>query len=846
MLSTRKSALLASTVSAASLALLGPMTVASCSSSSNGGSGGAGASPDASTVADAGPQPPFAAGSPWPKFRRDAIQDGVSPVHASMTGGALWSYQTGKGIFSSPVVGADGTIYVGSADRTFYALHADGTLAWSLLTGEIIDSAALLDDQGNVYFGSGDGNLRALNAKTGAPVWSFAADDPSVNSAYINWFEGNVALGMDGNLYAPNDDYFVYAVDRANGAAVWKYKMPDQTWSLPAVDPATGILYVGNNETIPLLGENTFAIEPDGGGIWSASTIGTVAASPVIAGTQIIVGAFDGYLHSYDATLGIQNWQTPARDHIYGSASLLADGTIVVPSADGSLYAMDPKTGAQKWEFDTTQPIRSSPAVDADGNIYFGDGDGRLYVVGSDGTLRWSMLLISADRNDLNASPALTNDSIILAGESGQVFSVPYEYCLRPEGKADVRCSTTMPTLPNGASLVWTTSFGNALAAPPAAIDPTTPIVLSLVVRQAGNAQLAIMDAANVKVTLDPPSPVDVVVSGDGKFMTVAPTTVFQPGANGTVSITVSAPYLTGMTRNGLKLSGGTQGGTATLVATPTVNAAGTATLSPATTWEVTRLSVPLPTIMASYNQIGFDSLTYLIGLAELDTASNQAVAWMVGGKLDAQGNASVDPTSEAIFPLAVTIDGAALTMSAIGGIDVQVTSLDVPFSTFRMDLQTDALGENVPAPASLIGSTQCASVPTYGVALSTLGLCNPQTGAISFAAAANVLYHGAQSAPSGAGLVTFAATSTSVTATLTSGTLVAADHLASVLLVDPTTNVPVSLGYALNTTRATAADGVTLASVTVPFNGATVPSSVRAYLMIDTVAAAKATLTIP
>jgi outer membrane protein assembly factor BamB len=225
-----------------------------------------------------------------------------------MTGGALWSYQTGKGIFSSPVVGADGTIYVGSADRTFYALHADGTLAWSLLTGEIIDSAALLDDQGNVYFGSGDGNLRALNAKTGAPVWSFAADDPSVNSAYINWFEGNVALGMDGNLYAPNDDYFVYAVDRANGAAVWKYKMPDQTWSLPAVDPATGILYVGNNETIPLLGENTFAIEPDGGGIWSASTIGTVAASPLIAGTQIIVGAFDGYLHSYDATLGIQNW----------------------------------------------------------------------------------------------------------------------------------------------------------------------------------------------------------------------------------------------------------------------------------------------------------------------------------------------------------------------------------------------------------------------------------------------------------------------------------------------------------------------------------------------------------
>jgi hypothetical protein len=542
---------------------------------------------------------------------------------------------------------------------------------------------------------------------------------------------------------------------------------------------------------------------------------------------------------------GNQNWTLATRDHVYASASKLPDGTIVVPSADGSLYAMDPTTGAQKWQFDTSQPVRSSPSVDADGNIYFGGGDGRLYVVGPDGTIRWSMLLIDADRNDLNASPALTNDSIILAGESGQVFSVPYEYCLRPQGKADARCTTSSPTLADGASLVWTTSFGNALDAPPASIDPTTPITLALVVRDKGNAQLAIMDTSAVTVTVDPPASVDVVVSGDGKFVTIVPEGPLVAGPGGTVSITVSAPYLMGMTRQGLQLSGGARAGTAQLVATPAVNAAGTATLSTASTWEVTRLAVPLPTVMPSYNQIGFDSLTYLIGLAELDTSSNHAVAWMVGGQLDAQGNASVDPGTGAILPLDVTIDGATLTLNAPGGLDVQIMEIDLPFSTFRMDLQLDGQGENVPAPASLIGSTTCASVPTYGTFLEGLGLCNPQTDSISFVAAANVLYHGVQSAPSGVGIVTFTTTSTGVTATLTSGTLVAADHLASVLLVDATTGSPVTLGYALDTVRTPAADG-TLASVTVPFTGATVPSSVRAYLMIDTMPVANATLTIP
>src|SRR5258708_32528222 len=91
------------------------------------------------------PPAPLAKGAPWPKFRGDAAQTGASAVRPTKMGGALWDFRTAKGIFSSPVVAADGTIYVGSADRTFYALNADGTLKWKLLTGEIIDSAALLD-----------------------------------------------------------------------------------------------------------------------------------------------------------------------------------------------------------------------------------------------------------------------------------------------------------------------------------------------------------------------------------------------------------------------------------------------------------------------------------------------------------------------------------------------------------------------------------------------------------------------------------------------------------------------------------------------------------------------------
>ena len=48
------------------------------------------------------PSAPLESGSPWPKFRAGAAQDGASPigVRAHATGGALWSFRTGKGIFS--------------------------------------------------------------------------------------------------------------------------------------------------------------------------------------------------------------------------------------------------------------------------------------------------------------------------------------------------------------------------------------------------------------------------------------------------------------------------------------------------------------------------------------------------------------------------------------------------------------------------------------------------------------------------------------------------------------------------------------------------------------------------
>jgi len=265
--------------------------------------------------------------SPWPKFRRDAAQTGRSPVRPSTTGGAPWAFPTGKGIFSMPVIGPDGRIYVGSADRTFYALERDGTVAWTVQTGEIIDSAALLDDAGVVYFGSGDGTLYARRAGSGAEVWAFDADPPAATGAFIDWFEANVAMGPDRTLYVPNDNSLTYAIDPETRAVRWRFQTADQTWSLPAVDPERGLLFMGNNNLLALLGPNTFAIDAASGETrWSHATDGTIAASPMLTPDGlVVVGGFDGWVRAYDADTG----RPVSLDYGYGTERTTnPDGTV--------------------------------------------------------------------------------------------------------------------------------------------------------------------------------------------------------------------------------------------------------------------------------------------------------------------------------------------------------------------------------------------------------------------------------------------------------------------------------------------------------------------------------------
>ena len=112
------------------------------------------------------------ANSPWPMFRHDLNHTGQSQYNTSTNKGTLlWNFTTGSYVYSSPAIGPDGTIYIGSDDGNLYAINPNGTKKWNFTTGNTVKSSPAIDFNGTIYFRSYDNNLYAIYPN-GTKKWS--------------------------------------------------------------------------------------------------------------------------------------------------------------------------------------------------------------------------------------------------------------------------------------------------------------------------------------------------------------------------------------------------------------------------------------------------------------------------------------------------------------------------------------------------------------------------------------------------------------------------------------------------------------------------------------------------
>ena len=225
----------------------------------------------------------------------------------------LWRTWLGAPSESSPALGNDGTIFVGTAKGDLYALETNGAVKWSFRTGREIHSSPAVALDGSVYVGSRDHDVYALTS-AGRLKWRFATGA---------WVDSSPALAHDGTVYFGSWDKTFYAVN-PDGKARWRFTTQGEIVSSPAIG-ADGTIYFGSHD------KTFYALDREGKKKWAYATRGPIISSPAIG----------------------------------------PDHALYLTSVDGNLYVLN-EDGSLRWRFKTGGITESSPVLGADGTIYLG------------------------------------------------------------------------------------------------------------------------------------------------------------------------------------------------------------------------------------------------------------------------------------------------------------------------------------------------------------------------------------------------------------------------------------------------------------------------------------------
>lgn len=225
-----------------------------------------------------------------------------------------------------PTIGPNGDLFVG-ADGV-YRISPDGEIRWHWPRTEDkprpkhVFSSPVLSADGRIYVGGQDGFVTALSAETGEQVWQYAVQSD---------VDGSGVLGPDGAFFIGADDGRIYAL-RSDGSLRWSFVAQRDIRSSLGIAP-DGTVYATSFDG------NLYSIAPSGEVNWVLPTGGVIHASPVVDrdGT-IFFGSQDDHLYAVSGE-GEVLWAIDFGADIDSSVAISESGTLVVGCDDGSLRA---------------------------------------------------------------------------------------------------------------------------------------------------------------------------------------------------------------------------------------------------------------------------------------------------------------------------------------------------------------------------------------------------------------------------------------------------------------------------------------------------------------------------
>jgi hypothetical protein len=272
----------------------------------------------------------------------------------------------------------------------------------------------------------------------------------------------------------------------------------------------------------------------------------------------------------------------------------------------------------------------------------------------------------------------------------------------------------------------------------PAKLPAATLICVKLVVREEGRTIPArfhnspfFRRSNALQASFDPHVPSRTEVSGDGKYLHIIPEGFLRPGTE--YALSISGSYYQGRISIGNLTLGGRYLGKFKRIFHFTVEVPEQNRLplsiskDAVSAFEWTRLAVPIPTMLPSLNQIGFDYMNWLIGpvfMSQPDGKnSGQVIMWAVGAKQRHDGVLVADAETDFRLPLSGRYQDDAFILTN-RHFKMAITGIPIPFQLFQLRGRMGKDRQVLPG-ATAYAETEVLSIPTFGPLMVIAGLAN-------------------------------------------------------------------------------------------------------------------------
>jgi outer membrane protein assembly factor BamB len=300
-----------------------------------------------------------------------------------------WVYEgpsDAKGHWSVPAIGADGVIYVGGENGGLFALEK-GKLKWRYPESNWLIGSPVIAADGTIYINMNKGSMEK-------PNWHLLAFDPSsalgvIEPKWVSSFatgktQGtSPAIGPDGTIYIATEEGILFAIG-PDGKYKWQFLAGKYIGTSPVIGHDGTIYTLALSDIGPpkLHALNPYAVDDTSRLKWSRPLPpeNTLSILFVIDanGTAYVDG--NKKLYAINLSSISLEWNLVKECSVTAPPVIGADGTIYVGCADKNIYALNPD-GTEKWHFETGGYVRSC-VIAADGTVYVGSEDEYLYAFG--------------------------------------------------------------------------------------------------------------------------------------------------------------------------------------------------------------------------------------------------------------------------------------------------------------------------------------------------------------------------------------------------------------------------------------------------------------------------------